>query len=374
MRLSWVFPLLLACGAARAAPVETVLHSFGAAPDGRNPFGGLALDALGHLYGTTLNGGASGQGTVFVLGKTGAGYTVLHGFSGTDGAAPYAGVTPDADGVLWGTASKGGAFNAGTVFRLFPKTGTLALVWQFTGHLDGGAPLGRLTPTYAGPVYGTASTGGQFGVGTVFRLTASGSAPAVLHHFASGSDGANPMGGLIRDDSGALYGTTFNGGLARSGTAFKVAATGAEQVLHHFAGGADGANPQGGLVWGPDGGLYGTTAMGGAAQAGTVFGMSPAGSVKTIHAFGAGSLPTAGLVADRSGNLYGVVPGGGSAGKGAVFRVSPAGRVTLLYSFTGGADGGYPHGALVIDKAGMLYGTAFAGGDSGNGVVFRLRP
>lgn len=200
---------------------ETVLHSF-TGPDGAEPFGSLVQDTAGNLYGITPVGGASGScstnggcGVVFKVDPTGK-FTVLHGFTGTDGESPEAGLTLDATGNLYGTTSAGGASGFGVVFKLDP-TGQEIVLYSFTGGTDGGAPFGVLVRDSEGNLFGTTNSGGDlstgfgFGVGVVFEVDASGK-ETVLHSFTGGADGANPVAGLVQDKKGHLYGVTFGGG------------------------------------------------------------------------------------------------------------------------------------------------------------------
>ena len=203
----------------------------------------------------------------------------------------------------------------------------------------------------------------------------------------TGGDGASPTAGLVQGSDGALYGTTFYGGSSGDGTVFKLSTLDginySETVLHSFTCGSDGANAYAGLVQGSDGALYGTTAMGGSSSysaAGTVFKLSTADGTtysETVpYSFTGGSdglYPQAGLVQGSDGALYGTTEEGGSSGFGTVFKLSTDGLVyTVLYSFTGGSDGGYPDGGVVIGSDGALYGTTYQGGDSGLGVVFKI--
>jgi uncharacterized repeat protein (TIGR03803 family) len=196
----------------------------------------------------------------------------------------------------------------------------------------------------------------------------------VLHSFTGGVDGGQPYAGLVRDATGNLYGTTVYGGASNYGTVFKVDTTGRETVLHSFTGGVDGAKPESSLVLDGFGNLYGTTTGGGASGYGTVFKLSKTGKETVLHSFGGadGATPLAGLIRDSNGNLYGTTYFGGAWGPGTVFKLDRAGKEKVLYSFTGGADGGYPRGPLVRDKAGNLYGTAAFGGNSPYGVVFKI--
>jgi uncharacterized repeat protein (TIGR03803 family) len=214
----------------------------------------------------------------------------------------------------------------------------------------------------------------------------------VLHTFTAGPDGRNPEGGLVADSAGNLYGTTLAGGAYDYGTVFKLARTRFETVLYSFqwgsTGGSDGANPSGNLVRDGAGNLYGTTQIGGSPDpcfqvgCGIVFKLDPSGRETVLHAFNDepdGANPVTGVVRDAAGNLYGTtyVGGpGGLSGFGTVFMLDATGQETVLYRFTGGLDGAYPYGSLLLDPSGNLYGTTSTGGpiDVEAGVVFRITP
>jgi uncharacterized repeat protein (TIGR03803 family) len=227
---------------------------------------------------------------------------------------------------------------------------------------------------------------------------------SVLYNFTGGADGANPPAGLIRDEAGNLYGTTFAGGLSGCGVVFKLDSSGNETVLYTFTCGADGANSVAGLIRDAAGNLYGTTANGGNTSAtncvpsgcGVVFKLDSSGQETVLYAFsggGDGGLPQAGLIQDAAGNLYGTTYYGGntsssscfiggSFGCGVVFKLDPSGQETVLYAFSGGADGANPSAGLIRDAAGNLYSTTQLGGNTSNaicgaagcGVVFKLDP
>ena len=198
----------------------------------------------------------------------------------------------------------------------------------------------------------------------------------VLYSFTNGLDGGYPFGGLVRDSSGNLYGTTYSGGASSVGTVFKVTKTGTETVLHSFAGGADGEYPYASLVRDSSGNLYGTTSEGGASNVGTAFKVTPTGHETVLYSFAGGTdgaNPFAGLVRDRKGNLYGTTEAGDSSGVGTVFKLTATGQETVLHTFTGGTtDGANPFGGLVRDAAGNLYGTTFVGGAFGHGAVYEI--
>jgi uncharacterized repeat protein (TIGR03803 family) len=247
---------------------ETVLHSFDSATDGKIPVASL-IDVRGTLYGTTEYGGTVGAGTVFSLDvKTGT-ETVLHSFGGApDGTYPVANLIK-VKGTLYGTTEIGGTNGSGTVFSLDLKTGAEKVLYSFSGGTDGEYPEGSLIDVN-GALYGTAGLGGAYNYGNVFSLNPTTGAETVLYSFGGGTDGVSPVAGLI-DVKGTLYGTTEAGGADNYGTVFSVnPTTGTETVLYTFGGGTDGGNPYPGLVNGM-GKLYGTTYFGGAYNYGTVF-------------------------------------------------------------------------------------------------------
>jgi uncharacterized repeat protein (TIGR03803 family) len=396
---SCAFAVALMVGFTASAPwaegqTFTVLHSFKGGTDGEGPNGGVVCDTAGNLYGTTANGGAFSNGTVFKLDTTGN-ETVLYSFTGgVDGAIPLAGLIRDAAGNLYGTTEHGGdltcnsGVGCGTVFKV-DMTGQETVLHSFTGT-DGTSPIAGVIRDAAGNLYGTTPQGGPFSSGTVFKLDTAGK-ETVLHIFTGGSggkDGSYPDGALVRDAAGNLYGTTQLGGNYSFGTVFKVDSTGKETVIYRFYGGSNGLSPVGGLIMDKLGDLYGATEGGGLFFDGTVFKLSPVSSKPVLHSFSGGAdgvYPVAGVIADTAGNLYGTTQYGGSlacfgGGCGTVFKLDKTGKETVLHSFTGGADGAAPVAGLVRDAAGNLYGTAYFGGDGGSrcaggcGVVFKIAP
>jgi uncharacterized repeat protein (TIGR03803 family) len=295
---------------ASGAWTETVLHAFTGSPsDGGVPyFAGLIADSSGNLYGTTYFGGTSNDGVVFKLTPpaTASGAwteTVLYSFcslsSCSDGEYPYAGLIADSSGNLYGTTFEGGASGEGTVFKLTPG-GTEKVLYSFKGYpSDGSFPYAGLIADSSGNLYGATYTGGNTSDGgVVFKLTppatASGAwTETVLYYFcslSSCSDGADPYAGLIADSSGNLYGTTAGGGARLGGTVFKLTppatASGAwtETVLYSFcslSSCSDGAYPEASLIADSSGNLYSTTPSGGASGAGVVFKLTGTGFTTT---------------------------------------------------------------------------------------------
>jgi uncharacterized repeat protein (TIGR03803 family) len=253
---------------------QTVLYSFNGATDEGIPYSGLIRDTSGNLYGTTTH---SYNGTAFKLDPTGT-ETLLHHFGGRyDAAAPFAGLVRDEAGNLYGTTVLGGdkSCYCGAVFKL-DATGAETILHKFTGR-DGANPYASLVRDKAGNFYGTTYQGGGtgcggHGCGTVFLLD-TGGRESVLHSF-TGKDGQSPYAGLVRDRAGNFYGTTYLGGASGVGVVYKLTPAGKETVLHSFTG-TDGATPWAGLIRDAAGNLYGTTAQGGVTGQGVVFKLTP---------------------------------------------------------------------------------------------------
>ena len=249
---------------------QFVLHSFSGG-DGGIPYARLLGDGAGNWYGTTERGGTYNMGTIFKISAAGV-QTVLHSFAGgSDGKTPSAGLVNDGAGNLYGTALQGGANGYGTVFKI-DTAGVQSVLHSFN-IADGAYPQAELVGDGAGNWYGTTGAGGgALGYGAVFKISSAG-VYSVLHSFSNG-DGSFLYGRLVGDGAGNWYGTTMQGGANNLGTVFKISATGVLSVLHNFAGGSDGATPSAGLVRDGAGYLYGTTLYGGINDMGTVFRLS----------------------------------------------------------------------------------------------------
>jgi uncharacterized repeat protein (TIGR03803 family) len=259
----------------------TLLYSFAGTPDGEDPYGTLIGDPQGNGYGTTRFGGtAGGFGTVFELNR-GGGLTLLHSFAGTpDGENPEAGLIRDKAGNLYGTTVYGGtAGGYGTVFKL-NQAGKLTLLHSFAGTPDGENPYAGLSADLAGNGYGTTKYGGTAGgYGTVFKIDRTGEF-SLLHSFSGDPDGVNPLAPVVVDSEGNVYGTTFYGGTTGYGSIFKIDTAGTLTILHSFDNSPDGGNPMGGLILDSAGNLYGTTSSGGDLSCGfsgcgTIFKLTP---------------------------------------------------------------------------------------------------
>lgn len=350
----------------------TLLYAFTTATQGSYPAAGVIRDSAGNLYGTTAVGGTHRQGSIFKLSPQRR-FTDLYNFTGgADGAEPFSALIRDSAGNLYGTAYMGGAYQNGVVFKL-TLAGKLVVLYSFGAvPSDGASPVDLLMDTQ-GNLYGATNSGGAFNLGTVYKLDTKRNETILYSFTGTNGDGANPEGGLVRDDAGNLYGTTYDGGYLQQGTVFKVDPNGTETILHTFMGGSDGFNPGGGLISDAVGNLYGTTL-----EVGTVFKIDTSGTKTILFTFSGqdGSYPTGRLAIDALGNLYGVTSqGGDNLPYGNVYKLDPAGNETVLYDFVGGKGGKYPTAdPLAFDAAGNLYGTAAEGGSGNNGVVFKVKP
>ena len=390
----------------------TTLVSFNGT-DGNTPaYMTLIQHNDGNFYGTTAGGGANsndicdlyspGCGTIFKVTPAGA-LTALYSFcslpSCADGAVPLGGLVLGRDGNFWGATAMGANPNCtrgcGTVFKitLSHTPGAMTTLHSFDGS-DGAQPNAPLVQATDGNFYGTAFSGGDYGAGTVFKITPQGALSTVYSFQGSPTDGANPFAALVQDPTnGNFYGTTYFGGANGAGTVFQITAEGVERVLYSFCSEpncADGGQPYAGLVLGTDGDFYGTTYFGGIYNGvcmygcGTVFKITSSGTLTTLHSFQGypteGSNPAAGLVQATDGNFYGTTAyggGGANADYGTVFKITPAGSLTTLHSFciTGVCNDGIgPFGGLLQTSFGLLYGATEGGGAYQGGTIYSLLP
>lgn len=309
---------------------ETLLYSFGAtATDGSEVDSGPIFDPLtpADLIGAASGGGLHGEGDIFEINAAGQPSTLYSfGATGTDGITPQATPIADSAGNIYGTTRGGGANNQGIVFKI-DTAGHETVLYSFGATAnDAVAPTTSLITDSAGNFYGTTGAGGAANLGTVYKIDTKGK-ETVLHSFGSGSnDGQTPAGTVVMDGSGNLYGGTTAGGANGKGTIYKIDISGNESVLYSFgASASDGIQPVGNLLLDSAGNLYGYTYQGGASNVGTVFMVDPSGKETVLHSFGAsasdGQFPFAGggLILDSAANLYGVTYGGGANNVGAVF-------------------------------------------------------
>lgn len=398
----------------------TALYDFPVLTDGSVPYSGLVADGAGNYYGTTTAGGAVNSGTVFKLSPAANGTwteTVIYSFTGSydttgDGAYPLGNLLLDAEGNIYGTTEFGGIFSTqncnlnnaeqcGTVFKLSPNgngTYTETILHSFTGtDGDGANPPAGLIMDSQGNLYGTTKFGGTHGGGIAFELSPISGGTwlyTILASFGSSfTDAWSPSGPLTRDSAGNLYGTSDSALENSYPTVFRLAPAGGaytESVIFTFATQDSGYSPEGGVVIDSEGNLYGTAQRGGLDEGGLVYKLTPSSGVwtqTTLHTFtgvnGDGWFPNATLTFSN-GALFGTTVYGGiyngtcSIGCGTVFSLTPNSNGSwseaIWHRFTAGADGSQPWAPVLIDSAGVIYGTSIAAGSGASGVVFEIKP
>lgn len=385
LSLVMVFTLTIIAPQPTQAQTFTVIHSFTNGADGADPLAGLAMDAAGNLYGTTVAAGEFGLcdappgcGTIFKLTHYGSNWVTapiykFHG--GNDGAHPESAVLIAADGSLYGTTYPEYA----TLYRLTPAPNLPASTlspWNITTlyFLGGVGALGELVFDAHGNVYGTIASGGAYGLGAIYQWT--GSNFNLLYSPQHSSDPWAPEGGVTFDQSGNLYGTFSAGGPYQSGAIYELSPSQQgwqEQILYNFPGG--GYAPVSGLIIDSQGNLYGR-------KGGGIFElMHYIGywDITWIYDTGSGGIDR--LAMDSAGNLYGTASANGAYGMGSVFKLTPSHggwTYTSLHDFCPSSpsctDGAQPVSNVVFDANGNLYGTASAGGVYGYGVVWEITP
>jgi uncharacterized repeat protein (TIGR03803 family) len=265
------------------------------------------------------------------------------------------------DGNLYGTTPTGGSSNVGTVFKITP-TGSLTVLYNFD-ITHGSTPNGGLVLGVDGNLYGTTEHGGAHAFGNIFMITPSGTL-TVLYDFTGGKDGGNPLAPLVLGTDGNFYGTSY------PGVAFKMSSKGVFTFLNKTP-----SVSYGPLTQGTDGAFYGTTEFGGSGSLGTVFKVAGK-KVTTLFSFDTihGSFPFGGLVQASDGNFYGTTSAGGSGNAGTIFKVTPSGTVTVLNNLDSAhpANGYQAYGGLVLGTNGTLYGSTIFGGSSGSGTLFEI--
>jgi uncharacterized repeat protein (TIGR03803 family) len=369
------------------AQTFTVVKRFNGT-NGSGPAGRLIQGTDGNFYGTTYGGGTSGHGTVFRMTPAGIVKTLYSfcRFSGcTDGENPLGGVVQGSDGAFYGTTHIGGS-GSGTVFKV-TKKGVLTTLYSFcslASCADGELPEGSLTIGANGNFYGTTEGGGAASNGTVFKISRTG-VFTTLHSFCGFSgcpEGAYPYAGLALGTDGNFYGTTHGSGANNWGTVFRITPGGTLTNLYNFCPAAncpDGGYPQSGLVEGKDLNFYGTTSAGGTSTncadgCGTIFRITPLGVLTTLHSFAKsdGAIPQGEMAPATDGDFYGTTEGA-SFGNGSVFRISSAGAFTNIRSLSR-SDGIHPIAGLMQASNGNIYGSGSSGGTRQNGTIFSVTP
>lgn len=267
---------------------------------------------------------------------------------------------------------------SGATYTL-PAAAQTTVIHSFAGPpSDGQIPLGGLLQDSLGNLYGTTVLGGADNFGALYEISTTGS-EKLTYSFTGQADGAYPAGVLVSDRAGNLYGTSSGLPPNNAGTVFEVTPAGIEKTLHTFTAAPDALMPQNGLIW-KNGVLLGTSQSGGTDSLGTVFAVTKMGDEKIIHNFSGypsdGVFPLVPLALDSKGNLFGTAFEGGIyyAGQGAVFEITADGAERLLHSFAGGTDGFWPQSPVILDAEGNLYSTTGGGGPNGGGTVFEMHP
>jgi len=419
--------LVSAVGTTQPAQAQTftVLHDFVTADGPKTAQSGLIQATNGYFYGTTYNGGANSEGSVYKMTPAGK-VTTVYSFCapGTAGncvdATNPGPLTLGNNGNIYGTTAGGGGESVGVVYEMTPA-GLPSVLSNFCGlppdgdNACGAYPAGALVQATNGAFYGVAEYGGPLGQGVAFEIPPGGTTEtlATFGCITTNCNGGDEvLAGLVQGTDGNFYGTsaeggtgTFGGGQA-GGSVFQITSTGTITTIYSFcslSACADGQYPLGALIQGTDGNFYGTTAYGGTGAAcstsprisgcGTVFEITPGGTLTTLYNFCTlsgcpdGQFPAAGLILGSDGNFYGTTEEGGTASSaicsdyfcGTIFQITPGGTLTTLFSFCsnrvggGCTTGGAPVAALMQATNGDFYGTTTVGGNSsGSGTVFRL--
>jgi hypothetical protein len=355
------------------SPARSQLVVFGLGDSGTRPYAGVTIDSAGNLYGTCYSGGAYKYGQVWELDTSGK-YQDLHDFgSGTDGSSPYAGVTIDSAGDLYGTCTLGGLSNNGMIWEI-DASGNYHDFHDFGGGTSGSNPSAGVTVDSAGNLYGTCG-GGLYGYGMVWEIDTSGNYHD-FYDFGGGTNGAGPSA-VTFDSAGNLYGTCSGGGTYSGGMLWEIDTSGNYHDLHDFGSGTDGSPPYTGVTIDSAGNMYGTTFYGGTNDYGMVWELDASKNYYDLHDFGSltdGSNPEAGVSIDSAGNLYGTCAAGNRFGFepfGNVWEIDTSGNYNQLIVF-GGNGGTAPYGGVTIDPAGNLCGTCHYGGYNDNGEVWGL--
>jgi uncharacterized repeat protein (TIGR03803 family) len=380
--LALICATALAMMTAAQAQTYTALYSYSINAgnySGIVPAGVMSQGRDGNLYSTIANAGTQSDGTIFRMTTAGQ-LTTLYNFCSltgcADGVNPEGGVIVGFDGNFYGTANYGGSNEAGTVFKFNPNNSRLSTLWNFTNGNDDGNPFFGLLQAQNGSLWGVSEGiyNGQYG--TLYKVSPNGQLTPYDFNAFDGSVPNLPT----QASNGNFYGTTKLGGAsANDGVVYKATPNGAITDMHDFAGyPSDGSIPVGILVQGNDGNFYGTTYSGGAHNLGTVFKVTPSGTLTLLYSFAGGSAdgasPYTGLTLGTDGNFYGVTGNGGYFNAGTVFKITASGTFTLLHSFcnsTSCPDAFYPETPLVQHTNGVFYGNT-SGNSLGGSYFYSL--
>ena len=349
----------------------SVLHNLNYSTDGGYAQGNLLQSTDGNFYGTTYQGGSNSVGTIFKVTPNGT-FSVLHNLDNSnDGRYAMGGLVQGTGGNYYGTTSAGGLGDRGTIFKI-TASGAYSVLVHFPESNKGQAPHGSLIQAQNGNFYGLTSSGGTYGYGTFFRLCNGNY--TTLHSFNSGTSSRNPQGSVVQGTDGNFYGTTQDGGAFGYGTIFKISPGGMLTVLRNLSYTTDGGSPAGNLIQ-SNNNFYGMTYTGGTNGVGTIFRISPAGTytvIKHLETAATGSRPRGSLVKGSDNNFYGLTYQGGENNYGTIFKITPSGTLTVLRHLDYTNDGGYAHGDLTLGKDGNFYGMTNRGGLFNDGTIFKI--
>ncbi|MBV9961352.1 MAG: T9SS type A sorting domain-containing protein [Parafilimonas sp.] len=351
----------------------SVIKHLNFATDGANPHGHLTLASDGNFYGITYSGGTNGGGTIFKLTADGK-FSVIYSLNkATEGGNSYSSLTVGADGNLYGTTYGGGTNSNGTIFKI-TTGGKFTVVRQLNGATDGSYPQSDLLLASDGSLYGTCSSGGQFGSGTIFKISTG--VYSVVKNFSPSTDGGAPYGGLMQNTDGNFYGITRIGGTKGGGTIYKLTTGGAYSVIHPLDYTNEGNTSSSVLARGNDGSLYAMTSLGGAFNYGIIFKTTTGGDFTLMNTFNGatlGNAPYSSFVIGKDNAYYCTMSAGGAYGFGSIVKIC-GGEASVFFSFDKTKDGGYPKGDLLLASDGNFYGMASDGGKNNVGTIFRITP
>lgn len=368
---------------------QAVAYSFSGLSDGGQPNSGLSQGSDGNFYGVSASGGDYGFGSFYKFNTSTLQTTGLYSFGRTvsDGRTPQSGLTQACDGNWYGTTTSGGANGLGTFYKI-TSVGVETALYSFgTTPTDAASPQGLTIDSTSCPnpsptFYGTSTSGGNNGAGTIFSITSAGVKSTLYSFGASATDGVNPQAGLARGTDGNYYGTTGGGGAYGYGTFFQYNPITAQTVLLYSFGGTsiDGQYPDQKPLQGTDGNFYGTTSAGGSNGVGIIYKIIPSSRTESVfYTFQGGvtdgATPSSRLKIGADGNFYGLTFAGGYFDNGTFYQITPSGIFRLLYSFAGvdSGEGELPDASLLQDVNGIWWGTTVSGGTSGQGTIFSIR-
>lgn len=319
--------------------------------DGAHPLGSLVQGSDENFYGMTQFGGSSNYGTIFKINADGTGFSILkHLVSTTDGINPRGSLVQGSDGYFYGMAYSSSSGN-GTILKINSDGSSFSVIKRLD-YADGRNPSGNLVQGSDGYFYGMTQMGGSGNFGTIFKINADGSFFSVIKHFTNNA--IYPRGSLIQGNDGSFYGMTYNGGTNNRGAIFKINADGSGfSIIKSFNFFSDGAHPLGDLVRGIDGNLYGMTNQGGSNGYGTIFKINIDGSMFSVIKHLAstdGANPSGNLVQGSDGSFYGITQNGGSSTFGTIFKINADGSSFSVLKHLTSADGANPMGSLIIQR------------------------